>query len=158
VLFLKNLSVFVVLTPPILLLSTILRLTVAHPPDAIPIALIRDVADITVWLGFGSLLSVLLPFRPLGIRGRWETPSSWVRFAVCVGAPYAVYYALLKSWHVPELAVADRLFHHARHHVLAYSLTLLVWGFVTWSLGLVLAEVYYQCWPKKLEDDLDRRR
>ncbi|HEX7443174.1 MAG TPA: hypothetical protein VF320_04775, partial [Acidimicrobiales bacterium] len=75
VLFLKNLSVFVVLTPPILLLSVVLRLLVAHPPDSIPVALVRDLADITVWLGFGSLLSVLLPFRPLGIRGRWATPA-----------------------------------------------------------------------------------
>jgi hypothetical protein len=158
VLTLKNLSVFVVLTPPILLLSTILRLAVAHPPDSIPIATVRDLADITIWLGFGSLLSVLLPFRPLSIRGRWEAPSSWIRFAVCVGAPYAIYYALLKTWHVPELAVADRLFHHARHHVWAYSLTLLVWGFVTWGLGLLLAELYYRLWPKKLEADLDRLR
>jgi hypothetical protein len=158
VLILKNLSVFVVLTPPILLLSTILRLAVAHPPDSIPIATVRDLADITIWLGFGSLLSVLLPFRPLSIRGRWEAPSSWIRFAVCVGAPYAIYYALLKTWHVPELAVADRLFHHARHHVWAYSLTLLVWGFVTWVLGLLLAELYYRLWPKKLEADLDRLR
>ena len=158
VLFLKNLSVFVVLTPPLLLLSTILRLTVAHPPDSIPIALVRDLVDITVWLGFGSLLSVLLPFRPLGIRGRWETPSSWARFALCIGAPYAVYYGLLKTWHVPELAVADRLFHHVRHHEWAYSLTLLVWGFATWGLGLAMAELYYRLWSKKLEEDLDRRR
>ncbi|HEY5108996.1 MAG TPA: hypothetical protein VII96_05240, partial [Acidimicrobiales bacterium] len=156
--FLKNLSVFVVLTPPILLLSTVLRLVVAHPPDSIPIALVRDLADITVWLGFGSLLSVLLPFRPLGVRGRWATPSSWVRFAVCVGAPYAIYYALLKTWHLPELAVADQLFHHVRHHVWDYSLTLLVWGFLTWGLGLALAEAYYRLWPQKLEADLDRRR
>lgn len=158
VLFLKNLSVFVVLTPPILLLSTFLRLVVAHPPDSIAIALIRDLADITIWLGFGSLLSVVLPFRPLGFRGRWETPSSWVRFVVCIGTPYAVYYALLKTWHVPELAVADLLFHHARHHVWAYSLTLLVWGCVTWGFGLALAELYYHLWSKKLEDDLERRR
>jgi hypothetical protein len=158
VLMLKNLSVFVVLTPPILLLSTVLRLAVAHPPDSIPIAMVRDLADITIWLGFGSLLSVLLPFRPLGIRGRWGTPSSWTRFALCVGAPYAIYYALLKTWHVPEMAVADRMFHHARHHVWAYSLTLLVWGLVTWGLGLSLAEIYYRLWPKKLEADLDRRR
>ena len=158
VLFLKNLSVFVVLTPPILLLSIFLRVAVTHPPDSIPIALVRDLVDVTVWLGFGSLLSVLLPFRPLGLRGRWETPSSWARFAVCIGAPYAVYYGLLKTWHVPELALADRMFHHVRHHEWAYSLTLLVWGFATWGLGLALAEIYCHLWSKKLEEDLERRR
>jgi len=158
VLFLKNLSVFVVLTPPILLLSIVLRLLVAHPPDAIPIALVRDLADITVWLGFGSLLSVLLPFRPLGARGRWATPGSWARFVVCIGAPYAVYYLLLKTWHLPELAVADRLFHHVRHRQWDYSLSLLIWGLLTWGLGLGLAELYYRLRPQQLEADLDRNR
>jgi hypothetical protein len=159
VLFLKNLSVFVVLTPPILLLSAVLRLVVAHPPDSIPIAMIRDLADIAVWLGFGSLLSVLIPFRPLGIRGRWASPTTWVRFTVCIAAPYAVYYALLKTWHLPELTIADQLFHqHARRHEWGYSISLLVWGLVTWGLGLGLAELYNRLWPQKLESDLDRRR
>ena len=158
VLFLKNLSVFVVLTPPILLLSVVLRLLIAHPPDSIPVALVRDLADITVWLGFGSLLSVLLPFRPLGVRGRWATPATWVRFVVCIATPYAVYYVLLKTWHLPELAVADRLFHHVRHHEWDYTVGLLVWGLVTWGLGLGLAEIYYRLWPDKLEADLDRNR
>ena len=158
VLFLKNLSVFVVLTPPILLISVVLRLIVANPPDSIPIAMVRDLADITVWLGFGSLLSVLLPFRPLGVRGRWAAPTTWVRFVVCLGAPYAVYYLLLTTWHLPELALADQVFHHVRHHAWDYTVSLLVWGLLTWGLGLVLAEAYYRLWPRKLEADLDRNR
>ena len=158
VLFLKSLSVFVVLTPPILVLSVVLRLLVAHPPDSIPIALVRDLADITVWLGFGSLLSVLLPFRPLGFRGRWATPASWTRFAICMAAPYVVYYLLLKTWHLPELALADQLFHHVRHHEWDYTVGLLVWGLLTWGLGLGLAECYYRLRPTKLEADLDRNR
>ena len=73
VLFLKNLSILVVLAPPILLASVVLRLTVAHPPDPIPVALVRDLAVITVWLGLR-----LDPVRPAPLpaarcsRGRWE--------------------------------------------------------------------------------------
>lgn len=158
ILFLKNLSVLVVLTPPILLLSVVMRLAVAHPPNSIPIALVRDLADITVWLGFGSLLSVLLPFRPLGARRRWRARQTWPRFAVCLAAPYAVYYLLLKTWHLPELAVADHVFHHVRNHEWDYSLGLLVWGLLTWAVGLALAEAYEHFWPKKVEADLDRER
>lgn len=159
VLFLKNLSILLVLTPPILLSSVVLRLTVAHPPDPIPVALVRDLAVITVWLGFGSLLSVLLPFRPLGLRGRWSLPGTWARWGVCLAAPYVVYYLLAHYWHVPELAVADLLFHHHdRRHLWGYSLWMVAWGLMTWGLGLASSEVYYRLRPARLEADLGRER
>jgi len=159
VLFLKNLSILLVLAPPILLSSVVLRLTVAHPPDSIPIALVRDLAVIAVWSGFGSLLSVLLPFRPLGLRGRWARPDTLVRWGICLAAPYAVYYLLAHYWHVPELAVADLLFHHHdRRHLWGYSLWMVVWGLLTWGLGLGLCEIYYRLRPARLEADLDRER
>ena len=159
ILFLKNLAVLTVLTPPILATSVVLRLAVAHPPDSIPVAMVRDVADITVWLGFGSLLSVLLPFRPLGLRARWAARATWPRFALCLGLPYVVYYLLLSWWHVPELAVADRLFHrHVHRHLWGYSLGLLVWGLLTWSAGLGLAGYSARRYAGRLERDLDARR
>jgi len=159
VLFLKNLSILVVLAPPILLSSVVLRLTVAHPPDSIPVALVRDLAVITVWLGFGSILSVLLPFRPLGRRGRWARPTTWARWTVCLTAPYVVYYLLAHYWHLPELAIGDLLFHHDdRRHLWDYSLWMILWGLVTWGLGLAVSEGYYRLRPARLESDLDRER
>jgi hypothetical protein len=149
----------VVLAPPVLLSSIVLRLTIPHPPDSIPVALVRDLAVVTVWLGFGSVLSVLLPFRPLGIRNRWALPGTWVRWTVCLAAPYVVYYLLARYWHVPELALADRLFHReTRRELWGYSSLLLVWGLLTWALGLGLAEAYHRLWPARLEGDLDRDR
>ncbi len=159
ILFLKNLSVLVVLTPPILVTSTLLRLLVAHPPDPIPVAMVRDVADIAVWLGFGSLLSVLLPFRPLGLRDRWSSTATWPRFALCLALPYAVYFLLLSWWHLPELAVADLLFHRRVHrHLWGYSLGLLVWGVLTWALGLAFTALYARRYAGRLERDLDALR
>ena len=159
ILLLKNLAVLVVLAPPILATSVILRLTVAHPPDSIPVALVRDLADITVWLGFGSLLSVLLPFRPLGLRARWAARPTWLRLGICLAVPYVVFYGLLSLWHKPELAVADLVFHHHdRTHLWGYSLGLLIWGVLTWGMGLALAECYARRWPGRLDADLDRQR
>ena len=159
ILVLKNIAVLVVLAPPILATSVILRLVVAHPPDPIPIAMVRDLADMAVWLGFGSLLSVVFPFRPLGVRARLAARATWPRFALCLVLPYAVYYLLLSLWHVPELAVADRLFHrHVHRHLWGYSLGLLVWGLATWALGLGLAELYARRCTGRPERDLDRER
>jgi hypothetical protein len=159
ILFLKNLAVLVVLAPAIFAISIVLRLTVAHAPDPIPIALVRDLADITVWLGFGSLLSVLLPFRPLGVRGRWAARYTWPRFALCLAVPYVVYYLLLRLWHLPELLLADAAFHRGVHrHLWGYSLGALAWGLVTWGLGLALAELYGRRCATRLERDLDLQR
>jgi len=159
ILFLKNLAVLVVLAPVVFAISIVLRLAVPHAPDPIPVALVRDLADLTVWLGFGSLLSVLLPFRPLGVRGRWAARSTWPRFGLCLALPYAVYYALLRLWHLPELTVADHLFHrHVHRHPWDYSLAALAWGLVTWGLGLVLAEWYGRRCASRLEHDLDLER
>jgi len=159
VLLLKNLSILVVLAPPILVTSAVLRLTVSHPPDSIPVAMVRDLAVIAVWLGFGSLLSVLLPFRPLGVRGRWTHPTTWARFAVCLAAPYAVYYLLAHYWHVPEVALADLVFHHRdRSNLWGYTGFMVTWGLLTWGLGLALSELYYRLRPAGLERDLDRHR
>jgi hypothetical protein len=159
ILLLKNLAVLVVLAPPILATSVVLRLAIAHPPDSIPVAMVRDLADLTVWLGFGSLLSVLLPFRPLGVRGRWHARPTLPRFALCLALPYAVYYGLLSVWHVPELALADQLFNRRVHrHLWGYSLSLLVWGLLTWALGLALAELYGRRCATRLERDLGRNR
>ena len=159
ILFLKNLAVLVVLAPAIVATSVVLRLTVADAPDPIPIALVRDLADMTVWLGFGSLLSVLLPFRPLGVRGRWAARPTWPRFALCLAAPYVIYYLLLRLWHLPELLVVDQVFHrHVHRHPWGYSLGALVWGLLTWGLGLALAELYGRRCAARLGRDLDRRR
>jgi hypothetical protein len=159
ILFLKNLAVLVVLTPPILATSVVLRLAIAHPPDSIPVAMVRDLADLTVWLGFGSLLSVLLPFRPLGVRERWRARATLPRFALCLTLPYAVYYLLLSLWYLPELALADQLFHRRVHrHLWGYSLSLLAWGLLTWALGVALAGLYGHRCATRLERDLDRNR
>jgi hypothetical protein len=157
ILFLKNLAVLVVLAPPILATTVVLHLAVGHPPDSIPVAMVRDMADVTVWLGFGSLISVLLPFRPLGIRGRWAARATLPRFALCLFLPYAVYFLLLKLWHVPEVALAYHLFHGLSHrHLWDYSWTLLFWGLLTWALGLALAGLYARRFATHLEADLDR--
>jgi hypothetical protein len=157
ILFFKNLALLVVLAPPIMVLTAILRVTVVHDPHNIPMALTRDVADFTMWLGFGSVLSVLLPFRPLGWRRRFQRRPTWFRTAVCVAIPYGVYYVIFPGWHVCELSVADALFHHQlRGHEWGFSLVLLGASLLTWAGGLALAQLYSIAARPRLLLDLDR--
>ncbi len=157
ILFLKNVALLTVIAPPIMLLTAVLRVTVVHDPGNIPMALTRDLADFTMWLGFGSVLSVLLPFRPLGWRRRFQRRSTWLRTAICVVIPYGIYYVVFPVWHVSELAVADALFHHRLHgHEWGYSLVLFGSSLVTWALGLTFAQLYSIAAQTRLLRDLAR--
>jgi hypothetical protein len=141
ILFLKNVAIALILIPLIFAVSIVLRLVIAGSHDSIPVALVRDLAVITTWLGYGSLLSVLLPFHPIGWRRRLALRSSWPRFALCVAAPYAVFLGLAGLWHRPAVAVARSSFGDVDHHRWGYALVALGWGMLTWVLGLLLAEV-----------------
>ena len=55
--------------------------------------------------------------------------------------------------------MADRLFHRRVHrHLWGYSLGLLVWGLLTWALGLALAAYYAHRYAARLERDLGTNR
>ena len=55
--------------------------------------------------------------------------------------------------------MVDQVFHRNVHrHPWGYSLGALVWGLLTWGLGLALAELYGRRCAARLGRDLDRRR
>jgi hypothetical protein len=158
ILFLKNVAIALILAPIIFGISIVLRLVIHNAHDSIGLALVRDVGSITIWLGFGSLLSVLLPFRPIGWRQRLADRSSWPRFALCVTVPYLVLYGLARFWHLPEVAIANALFHSPHHHEWGYSLILMGWGLATWGVGLLLAELYADREAKRIVRHLRHQR
>ena len=157
ILVLKNIAILLVIAPITMSLTAILRITVVHDPGNIPMALTRDAADFMMWLGFGCMVSVLLPFRPLGWRRRLERTSTWPRLGLCIAAPYAVYYVVFPAWHVAELGAADWIFNHRlAGHVWGYSLFLLAFSIATWVLGLGLAQLYSIKASERLSADLER--
>lgn len=141
ILFLKNVAVALILIPLIFAISIVLRLVITGSHDSIPVALVRDLAVITTWLGYGSVLSVVLPFRPLGWRRRVAARSSWPRFAVCMAAPYVVFLGLAGLWHRPAVALSQSTFGDLEHHRWGYALVALCWGLLTWGIGLIVAEL-----------------
>ena len=157
ILVLKNLTILLVIAPITMTLTAILRITVVHDPGNIPMALTRDAADFMMWLGFGCVVSVLLPFRPLGWRRRLERKSTWPRLGLCIAAPYAVYYLVFPLWHGAELAAADWTFNHRLSgHVWGYSLFLLGCSLGTWGFGLAFAQLYSVKAKARLVADLER--
>lgn len=150
IMVLKNVAVCLVMLPAIFGISIVLRVMITAPHDSIPLALLRDLAVMTTWLGFGSVLSVLLPFRPLGLRRRWRSRATWLRFGVAVLAPYAVYYGLAKAWRQVEERALDDVFGRPGHDRYLSALVVLGWGVFTWLIGLAFAEGYTRTFRSRI--------
>ncbi|WP_433800038.1 hypothetical protein [Actinomycetospora sp. CA-084318] len=127
ILAVRNLALAAVIVPIALAVTLVAQALATRAPD-LGRASLDDVGAVFCWLGVGSVLSVLLPYRPLPWRARLALPRTWVRWATCVGAPWIAVLGL-----EPALRVADR-------SVGAVGAGgPLVLGAVCWGLGLAAA-------------------
>ncbi len=96
------------------------------------------------WLALGNLASVVLPYRPVPLKERWKRRRSWLRWAVCVAAPYillVVFPILAVGAHLAGKALFPR---QVEHHIygLRYALVVALVGVAYWVVGVVLAGWY----------------
>jgi hypothetical protein len=123
----KNLALATVIVPVAVGVTLGAQALASRAPD-LERASLADVGAVFCWLGVGSVLSVLLPYRPLPWRARLAARRTWLRWAVCLTTPWVVVLAL-----EPALSAADR----------AAGLTgrggTLALGLVCWAVGLVAA-------------------
>jgi hypothetical protein len=156
ILAIKNLALAVMLVPLAVLVSLLVRILVGrwrlilHP-------LLTDVGAVFLWLGVGSVISVLLPYRPIAIRARLKQRRTWPRWAICQAVPYAAYLALVPLMHLPYAAIYHyRLLGAYAPHYVLYSFVYLAIGLVYWIIGLVLGELYARRRLPRLITDLRR--
>jgi hypothetical protein len=156
ILIIKNLSLAVLLVPLALLVSLLVRILVGrwrvilHP-------VLTDVGAVFLWLGVGSVISVLLPYRPIAIRARVKQRRTWPRWGFCQAVPYAAYFVLVPLLHLPYAAVYHyRLLGSYVPHYVVYSLVYLAIGAVYWGIGLALADRYAKRRLPRLMTDLRR--
>ncbi|WP_018334098.1 hypothetical protein [Actinomycetospora chiangmaiensis] len=102
ILAVRNLALATVIVPLALTVTLVAQALATRAPD-LGRASLADVGAVFCWLGVGSVLSVLLPYRPLPWRARLALPRTWIRWATCVGAPWIAVLGL-----EPALRLADR--------------------------------------------------
>ncbi len=151
---LKNSALTLLLLPLTVLISVAVRL-VLDRWRAIPHAVLLDLFVVFMWLGVGNLVSVLLPYRPIALKERCKARRSWLRWGVCLGAPYLMLFSInYLRWPV------DRFCHHVLgrpdKHLLAYAFSYFCWGVVVWAMGLALAGLYGKVAKRRLVADLRR--
>jgi hypothetical protein len=137
----KNLALAAVIVPIALGVTLGAQLLATRAPD-LGRASLADVGAVFCWLGVGSVLSVLLPYRPLPWRARLAARHTWLRWALCLATPWIVVLGL-----EPAFNAADRVLGHAGRGSL-------VLGVLCWALGLAVAARLYRRWNRTLHQEL----
>jgi hypothetical protein len=138
ILAIKNLALAVMFVPLAFLISIIHRIVIDHW-NLLFHTLVADVGAVFLWLGVGSVFSVLLPFRPISIRARLKARKTWLRYAICQAVPY-IGLGVVAILHFPYFFIYTlRLLGSVREHYMNYALVYLGFGFLYWALGLGLA-------------------
>jgi hypothetical protein len=156
ILAIKNLSLAAFLVPLALIISVAVRILVDRW-RLLPHAAMADVGAVFLWLGLGSVISVLLPYRPIALRQRWKARHTWLRWAICLAVPDLSYFAVMPVLHLPYIAVYQlQVFGPYQPHFLAYSFFYLAMGLAYWALGLWLASLYARRRASRFNADLAR--
>jgi hypothetical protein len=133
----RNASLAFVLVPLTIMVSVVARLAVDRW-RSIPAAVMLDLFVVSMWLGIGSIASVLLPYRPITFLERWRARRSWVRWGVCLGLPYLVLLGIgALSW--PPAHIARAVFGRRDVRSRDWAEVYMVWGFACWAIGVAVA-------------------
>ncbi|HEX6476331.1 MAG TPA: hypothetical protein VF005_03590 [Acidimicrobiales bacterium] len=142
ILAIKNLSLAVLLVPVAIIISVAVRILVDRW-RLLPHAVMADAGAVFLWLGLGSVISVLLPYRPIALRDRWKARHTWLRWGICLAVPDLSYFLVMPVLHLPYIAVYhQQVFGRYYPNFVAYSLFYLGMGFAYWGVGLWLASLY----------------
>jgi hypothetical protein len=159
ILAIKNIALAVLLIPLALVISAIHWL-LAGRWHLVAHTVVADLGAVFLWMGVGSVVSVLLPYPPIRIRSRVRAilaRRSLVRYAACLAAPYVLWLGIVKVLHIPWNEIWDHQLLGSRVADLPkYALVYLGISLIYWVIGLSLAELYDRRFPGRLIRDLER--
>ena len=147
-----------------LLLPVTVAIAVAVEVDltqasTLPQDLTLDLLDayvVLLWLGVGSVTSVLIPYQPLPLRTRWRARSTWARWTFTQAVPYAAFFVVLPGLTWPVEAFTRHEFGARVSHLAEYSGSFLGYGLLVWAAGLGVATLYAHLTLHRLLSDLER--
>jgi hypothetical protein len=158
VLLVKSLVLATLLLPITIAVSVVVQADITRLHELVP-SVTEDLLDVFVvllWLGVGSVTSVMLPYRPIPLRERWRKRSSWLRWGICLLVPYLIFFAVIPVLEWPPRGVAGHLFGGRHTNLTEYASTFVLWGIVIWMAGLGVATLYVRRAPNRLLADLQR--
>lgn len=145
---------------PLALLITVIHWLTAGRWHLLFHTAVFDLGAVFLWMGIGSVVSVLLPYPPIRIRRRIReilARNGVVRYALAQAAPYVLWIGIIKVLHLPWHAIWDnRLLGPRLTDFLAYAFVYLGICLGYWGLGLWTAGWYERRFEGRLIRDLER--
>jgi hypothetical protein len=159
VLLLKNLVLACLLLPITIVVSIAVQADVTRLHELFSTVTedLLDVFVVLLWLGIGSVSSVLLPYRVLPLRTRLRLRSTWPRWITCQVIPYLVFVAVIPPLVWPPYDVAQHLFGGRHKNLVEYASTFVLWGIVVWVAGLAVSTWFARRHSDRLIADLERQ-
>ena len=115
---------------------------------------IADVAVVFIWQGVGSVVSLLLPYRPISLPARLKARKTWRRYGIHQASTYIAYGAAVVL-HFPFVYIyVLRLLGPVSTNYLDYALVYLGFGFMYWGVGLGVAALYGRFAREELIGDM----
>ncbi len=159
ILAIKNVALAILLLPLAILINVVHWLIAGRWHLLLHTA-VFDLGAVFLWMGVGSVVSVLLPYPPIRIHRRVRAilaRKGVVRYALAQAAPYALWIGIIKVLHLPWHTFYDNhVLGPRREEFLGYAFVYLGIAFAYWGLGLWLASVYDRRWGARLIRDLER--
>jgi hypothetical protein len=128
--------VLAIIAAPIGLLACVVGEAVTDSWQDLLRDLLLTVAPLSIWVGMGALLSVLIPVRQLTIRERWRARSTWLRWGASCVIPWLLSLVALQFLVAPLVGVD--LLHSSVLRTLRLRgiVAIELWGLFLCSLGL----------------------
>ena len=158
ILVVKSLVLATLLLPVTLVIALVVEVdlsAVSTLPEDLTLDLL-DVYVVLLWLGVGSVTSVLIPYRPIPLRTRWRARDTWARWAFVQVVPYLAFFLVLPGLTYPVERFTADMFGNRVSSLVEYSSSFAGYGFLVWGAGLVLAMLYARLAPHRLLSDLQR--
>jgi hypothetical protein len=155
ILAIKGLALAILLVPLLFLITIVHRLFIGRW-TLLGHTLVWDIGAVFLWLGVGSVVSVLLPFRTIATQVRLKARKTWLRYGLHQAAMYAGFFVLLPLHLLFVTLWGLWVFGRPSDHYLDYGLLYLAMGFITWAVGLAIADLYGRRCRAQLLADLHR--
>jgi hypothetical protein len=128
--------VLAIIAAPIGLLACVVGEAVTDSWQYLFRDLLLAVAPLSIWVGMGALLSVLIPVRQLTIRERWRARGTWLRWGASCVIPWLLSLVALQFLIAPLVGVD--LLHSSVLRTLRLRgiLAIELWGLFLCSIGL----------------------
>lgn len=134
----KNISLWVLISPACFITSLALTPTASRPAVSIAVA-IGSATFPFAYLGLAAMVAPLLPYHPIPARERFKRRDTWLRWGLAIGVSYFALTAPAALLVLGPIWLLFQIFGTADTNFLLAAILMTPWSFAIWRMGLHLA-------------------